>query len=129
MRYLAIVAVSITAVLFSAASALSADQVRSTADLPLSEVHERQIIVEFDTSRASRSVSAMCAESGVKHVQSMQLTDRRYEIVSVPADEDYYAVLAKLNTNPDVVSVGPNVIKHTSAAVVLNDPDAAGGCP
>ena len=129
MRYLAIVAISLTAVLISAASALSADQVRSTADLPLSEVHERQIIVEFDTSKASKSVSALCSESGVRHVQSMQLTDRRYEIVTVPVGEDYHAVLAGLSANPNVVSVGPNVVKRTSAEVVLNDPLLLGDAP
>jgi subtilisin family serine protease len=93
----------------------------SNTYLPLSDVHNREILVEFDNSRSAKSTSALCAELGVKQVRSLPLSYCTYEIVQVPEREDYHAVLASLKANPLVKTVGPNVIKHTSSTI-LNDP-------
>lgn len=90
-------------------------------NLPLAEVHERQIIVRFNLERMTKSASAYVADSGLKHVSTMPLSYADYEIVQVPEGMDYHSMLAQLQADPAVQSAGPNVIKRTSATL-LNDP-------
>ncbi len=114
-------ALIITAVLAAFLATASAQPARTTADLPLSEVHNREILVELDPSRGAKSVSAFCAATGLVHQRTRPLSYATYEVVRVPADQDYHAVLAALEADPRVATVGPNVIKRVSETV-LNDP-------
>jgi subtilisin family serine protease len=88
---------------------------------PLSEIHDRQILVEVDLSRGTKAVSAVCASHSVKQVSSLPLSYATYQVVQVPAGRDYYATLAALQADPAVKAAGPNVIKHCSSTL-LNDP-------
>jgi subtilisin family serine protease len=98
-----------------------ADAGKVTAQLPLSEIHQREIIVQFDASRSSKSVSSFAQSRQLSHARSLPLSYAHYEILAVPEDQDYFAALAELEADPAVVSATPNVIKHVSQTV-LNDP-------
>ncbi|MCC7479840.1 S8 family serine peptidase [bacterium] len=99
----------------------SAQSTRYTARLQDSQVHQRQILVQLDTARGSRTASALAKSTGLRHVSSMKLSYATYEIMQVPAGQDYMAALRALESNPGVKSVGPNVIK-TVSEFVPNDP-------
>ena len=105
----------------TAATPASKTTAASNAFLPISAVHDREILVQFDYSRTAKSASALCSSLGVKQVRTLPLSDRTYEIVRVPDDADYHSVLAQIERDPNVACAGPNVIKRTSATV-LNDP-------
>ncbi len=107
---------------------------RSTAILPAqSQIHDRQILVELDPSRAAKSTSAWFANKGVSQVDSLPLSYAEYRIVRVPEGQDYAAAYQQLASDPSVLSIAPNVIKHVSE-FIPNDPlflgtasDVAGG--
>ncbi len=99
----------------------SAQATRYTARLKDSQVHQRQLLVQLDTSRGTKSVSALAKSTGLRHVSSMKLSYATYEIMQVPAGQDYMSALRALENNPAVLSVGPNVIK-TVSEFVPNDP-------
>jgi subtilisin family serine protease len=94
---------------------------KSAALPPLSEIKDRQILVEVDLSRGAKAASAVCASHNVKQISALPLSYTTYQIVQVPAGRDYYATLAALQRDPAVKSAGPNVIKHASSTL-LNDP-------
>jgi subtilisin family serine protease len=118
---LALILAVVVVLSLSAAAPASKVTAATNTYLPLSEVHSREILVEFDYSRTTKSTSALCAGLGVKQVRTLPLSDRTYEIVQVPDGADYHEVLAQIEQNHAVKTAGPNVIKHTSA-VTLNDP-------
>ena len=120
MRFLTI-SLAILAAFAAAGLSISAAPPRTTANLPLSEVHDREILVELDTARGVKSASAFAAANGLELKRQLKLSYTKYEIVRVPDNEDYYAILAALEKNPQVKSVGPNVIKHASK-FLANDP-------
>lgn len=121
MRYLLTVVLVLTLAL-SLGLSTAAGPVKSTAvNPPLSEVYDRQIIVQVDPARGTKAVSAVLGSHGVSQVREMPLSYATYQIVRVPDGQDYHATLAALKADPAVKSVGPNVIKHVSATL-LNDP-------
>lgn len=100
-----------------------------TASLRDDQVHNREIIVELDSKAGSKTASAVLSSAGVKTVSTLALhhAQKSYRIVRVPAGQDYMAALRKLENDPSVVSVGPNVVKHASAinrsvSFIANDP-------
>lgn len=92
---------------------------RYTSAIPLAEIYNREIIVELNPQ--VRSASAALAETGVRSVRSLELSAASYEIVQVPAGQDYMAALRALEADPRVKSVGPNTIKRVSG-IIPNDP-------
>lgn len=94
---------------------------KSAGRPPLSEIKDRQILVEVDLSRGAKAASAVCASHNVKRVSTLPLSYTTYQIVQVPAGQDYFATLAALEADPAVKSAGPNVYKHVSSTL-LNDP-------
>lgn len=94
---------------------------KTTDQVPLTEIHQREIIVQFDASRATKSVSSFAQSRHLSFARSLPLSYRRYEILRVPEGQDYFAALSELQKDPEVVSATPNVIKHVSETV-LNDP-------
>lgn len=119
---LVIVAVAIT---LGAGSAPAGAEKTTGVLVPLSEIHDRQILVELATVSTSKSVSAFCTSKQLSLVRTMPLSYTTYQIIRVPEDQDYHQVLANLQNDPQVKAVGPNVIKYTSEVipeVIPNDP-------
>ncbi|MBN2082431.1 S8 family serine peptidase [bacterium] len=112
----------------SSDAADNAPVVRTTADLPLSEVADREIIIELDPSRGAKSVSAFCSSTNLEHRRTRELSYATYEVVRVPEGQDYHDVLNTLAADPRVKVAAPNVIKRVSQAVP-NDPLFLGAAP
>jgi subtilisin family serine protease len=91
-----------------------------------SQVHNREIIVQLDGSVKSAS-AVLSNAAGVKHVSTVPLSYGDMQVVRVPDGQDYMAALRALESDPRVVSVGPNVKKTATAfknasALLANDP-------
>ena len=84
----------------AAPKATHAQSVRKyTATLKDSQVHDREIIVELDSSASAKTASAVLSGAGVKTVSSLPLSYAKYRIVRVPSGQDYMATLRRLE-NP-----------------------------
>lgn len=121
MRFLLTIMVLLTLTATLGLSTAASPVTKQTAQPPLSEIHDRQILVELDRSRGAKSVSAVCASHSVKQVRALPLSYATYQIVQVPPGQDYYDTLAALQADPAVKTAGPNVLKHVSSTI-LNDP-------
>lgn len=115
---LVIVAVAIT---MGAGSAPAGAEKTTGLLVPMSEIHDRQILVELATVSTSKSVSAFCTSKQLSLVRTMPLSYATYQIIRVPEGQDYHQVLSDLQNDPQVKAVGPNVIKHTSQ-LIPDDP-------
>ncbi len=120
MRYLLTIVLVLTLAL-SLGLSTAAGPAKTVASPPLSEVYDRQILVQVNPARGTKAVSKVLSSHGVSRVSEMPLSYATYQIVRVPDGQDYHATLAALTADPSVKSAGPNVIKHVSATV-LNDP-------
>jgi subtilisin family serine protease len=98
-----------------------AQRAHSASSVALTDVKDRQILVEMDATRATKSASAVFKQAGVVQVAQLPLSYTTYRIVRVPEGQDYFATLAQLQQDPSVRSVGPNVIKHVTE-IIPNDP-------
>ena len=85
------------------------------ASLRDDQVHNREIIVELDSSVSTRTASAVLSSAGVRTVSALPLSYATYKIVRVPEGQDYMAALRRLESDPSVRAVGPNTVKHVSA--------------
>lgn len=121
MRQTIIAALILITIVVAAATGPLALVSRSTADLPMSEVMNREIIVELDVSRGVKSASAFCESSDLLYRRPLPVSYASYEVIAVPEGRDYHAVLAELEADPRIKTVGPNVRKHVSTTF-LNDP-------
>lgn len=121
MRHLTVTCALLGAIVLFGQTAGIAQVGRTTANIPLAEIHNREILVELDSARSAKSVSAFCADKGVSYLRSLPLSYTTYQIVRVPDGADYHAVLKQLENDPQVKCAGPNVIKHVSTTL-LNDP-------
>ncbi|MCB1221998.1 MAG: S8 family serine peptidase [Planctomycetales bacterium] len=95
---------------------------RGTAVLPgQSQIHDRQILVELQSNGDAKSASAAMASKGVSMVDTLSLSYTDYMVVRVPDGDDYEAVFRRLENDPNIRSVTPNVVKHISE-YIPNDP-------
>lgn len=93
---------------------------KTSADIPLSKIHDRQILVRV-SSKAQKSASSVFSAKGVSQVGSLPLSYTRYEVVTVPAGADYHTTLAALNSDANIEGAWPNVTKQVSE-FIPNDP-------
>jgi hypothetical protein len=70
MRQTIIAALILITIVVAPAAGPLALASRSTADLPMSEVMNREIIVEFDMSRGVKSASTFCESSDLLYRRS-----------------------------------------------------------
>jgi subtilisin family serine protease len=118
MRYLP--TVFLLALLLLGTGAASAAS-KNVAALPSqTDIYARQVIVQLKPS-AAKSASAVWSAKGVSSVVSLPLSYRTYQVVAVPATQDYAATLSALRADPSVAGAWPNVIKHASE-FIPNDP-------
>jgi subtilisin family serine protease len=109
----------LVALLLGAGAATAAP--KSTAALPpQSEIYGRQVLVQLKPG-ATKSASAVWSSKGVSKVGAIPLSYRTYQLVQVPAEQDYAATVAALRSDPNVAGAWPNVIKHASE-FIPNDP-------
>ncbi|MCB1218763.1 S8 family serine peptidase [bacterium] len=95
---------------------------RSAAVLPaMTEIHDRQILVELMPARDVKSASAVLGSKGVSMVDALPLSYTEYLIVRVPEGADYESKFRSLESDPTFASVTPNVLRHVSE-FVPNDP-------
>jgi subtilisin family serine protease len=120
MRHLATTALLACLLLVGSSLLTSAAPSSGTKQVSLAEVYRRQILVKVNPSTA-RSTSSALASKGVSQVGTLPLSYATYQIVEVPADKDYYRVLAQLNADASLGGAWPNVIKQVSE-FVPNDP-------
>jgi hypothetical protein len=116
-RLISLCTVTLILLMFGVAGGRAASG-KVTGQLPLAEIHEREIIVEFAASRAGKSVSSFTQSRQLSHARSLPLSYKRYGSCS-PANQNYFSVL-EAATRPEVASASPNVIKHVTETV-LND--------
>jgi len=121
MRFPPLFALALTVCLLGGPVTAPAQQGPAAVKVTAASVHDREILVELDLSRGTKSVSAFCASTGVEYIRSLPLSYATYEVVRVPAGRDYADALAELGRSPQVKAAGPNVIKHVSE-LVPNDP-------
>jgi subtilisin family serine protease len=121
MRYLLTIVLVLTLALSLGLSTAAGPAKTTALTPPLSEVHNREILVQVDPVRGTKAVSKVLSSHGVAQVRVLPLSYATYQIVRVPEGQDYHATLAALQADPAVKCAGPNVIKHVSATL-LNDP-------
>jgi subtilisin family serine protease len=124
MRHLITASLLLT-LLIGGVGVSSAANPAAAAAIPLNQINQRQIIVQLKQPTA-RGASAVLTGKGVSLVRKIALSYRTYDLVQVPAGQDYNATLAALNSDPAVQLAYPNVLKHASE-VVPNDPSFLNG--
>jgi subtilisin family serine protease len=99
---------------------------RELGYVPLSQIQNREILVEFKKDKSASAVRSFFANKGVSSQRKLSLSYTTFEIVRVPEGQNYHSVLVDLMNDPQVASAGPNVIKQVSE-FVPNDPLFLGG--
>jgi subtilisin family serine protease len=125
MRHLSTAALLIALVLLGGVAATRAANPSPGTAVAASDVEQRQIIVQLKHPTA-KTASAVFGNKGVSQVRTINLSYRTYNLVQVPASQDYNATLAALSSDPAVQQAYPNVIKHASE-FVPNDPSFLNG--
>lgn len=117
----ALLALTSGLVLTSGASGGATARATDYLRVPLTQIHDREIVLELKGGQGAKSVSAVCQQNGVVLRRTHSLSRATIQVVRVPDGQDYHAALAKLAADPAVAAAGPNVIKQASE-FVPNDP-------
>lgn len=93
----------------------------SAIGISLSDVSDREVILQFTAGKRSSDVSRSISITGAVHRRTHALSYGDLAVYAVPDELDYHEVLAELQTLEGVTFAGPNV-KKTASSTVLDDP-------